>query len=103
VLEALAAGTPTVVADLPAFREYLTYGRDALVVTPGDDAALADQLERIAREPALRSSLATAGRALAERFTWTSCAEQHLAIYRALGATPDAGQAEGVHDLRSSR
>ena len=103
VLEALAAGTPTVVADLPAFREYLTYGRDALVVDPGDDAALADQLERIAREPALRSSLAAAGRVVADRFTWSSCAEQHLAIYNALGAPPDGGQTDGVHDLRSSR
>ena len=88
VLEALAAGTPTVVADLPAFREYLTYGRDALVVTPGDDQALAEQHERIARDPALRSSLAAAGRTLADRFTWSACADQHLAIYRALGASP---------------
>jgi glycosyltransferase-like protein len=86
VLEALAAGTPTVVADLPAFREYLDYGRDALVVAPGDDQALADQLYRIATEPQLRAALAEAGREVAGRFTWAGCAREHLALYASLSS-----------------
>ena len=89
VLEALAAGTPTVVADLPVVpRVPRPMGGTCWSSPPGDDEALAEQLERIARDPALRSSLAAAGRTLADRFTWTACADQHLAIYRALGASP---------------
>jgi glycosyltransferase involved in cell wall biosynthesis len=81
VLEALAAGTPAVVADLPVFHEYLDGGRDALVVEPGDDEALADQLHRLATDPALCRSLIAAGRQVAARFTWAACARQHRAVY----------------------
>jgi len=84
VLEALAAGTPTVVTDLPVFREYLVDGRDALVVAAGDAEALATQLQRLATEPERRAALVAAGRAVASRFTWSACAEQHVAIYAAL-------------------
>ena len=88
VLEALAAGTPTVVADLPVFREYLIYGRDVLAVPPGDDTALADALHWIATDPSMRGRLAGAGRQVAARFTWTRAAEQHLAVYRSLPPLP---------------
>src|SRR5262249_22056101 len=69
VLEALAAGTPTIVADLPVFREYLCYGRDVLVVAPGDDEALADRLHLLAVDPSARSALAESGRRVAARHT----------------------------------
>ena len=81
VLEALAAGTPTVVTDLPVFREYLKAGHDALVVQAGDDQDLAAQLDRLATDPALRASLTTAGRLVAARFTWSACASQHRVVY----------------------
>jgi glycosyltransferase involved in cell wall biosynthesis len=88
VLEALAAGTPAVVTDLPVFREYLTEGHDALVVEPGDDEGLAEQLHRLATDPALRAALTTAGRQVAARFTWSACARQHRAVYdEVLGRT----------------
>ena len=75
------------VADLPAFREYLDYGRDVLVVAPGDDQALADQLYRIATEPNLRAALAEAGREVAGRSTWAACARgEHLALYASLSS-----------------
>jgi glycosyltransferase involved in cell wall biosynthesis len=81
VLEALAAGTPAVVADLPVFREYLDNGRDALVVEPGDDAGLAEQLYRLATDHDLRASLIGAGHEVAARFTWAGCARQHRVVY----------------------
>jgi glycosyltransferase-like protein len=90
VLEALAAGTPTVVTDLPVFREYLEDGRDALVVEPGDDEALADQLHRLATDQGLRTSLIGAGHDVAARFTWAACARQHLAVYDEVLEAPGA-------------
>lgn len=84
-MEALAAGVPTVVSDLPVLRE--VFG-DAAAFASGPGAlaaALADALDR--PDPARRA----AGRALAARYTWTAAAGRHLELYRsfvdALSAT----------------
>lgn len=44
VYDALAAGRPTITRDSPAARELLTDGETALLVPPGDGAALAAAL-----------------------------------------------------------
>ena len=51
--QALACATPLVTADTPAARELLADGRDALLVPPGDAAALAQAVRRLAGDPAL--------------------------------------------------
>jgi glycosyltransferase involved in cell wall biosynthesis len=61
VFQALACGTPVVTADTPAARELLADGRDALLVPPGDSAALAEAVGRLASDDALRGSLAAGG------------------------------------------
>ncbi|RAY11867.1 MSMEG_0565 family glycosyltransferase [Actinomadura craniellae] len=77
-LEALAAGTPLVVRDLPVFRE--VFGPAARY--GGDAPALAARLREALTvpDPARRA----AGRALAARHTWTAAARAHLDFYRAL-------------------
>ena len=82
VMEALAAGLPVVAADIPVFREYITDGRDAILVSPGDAGALAAAMLRVAGDANLRARLGAAGPALAGRFTWEACAREHLALYR---------------------
>ena len=56
--QALASGVPLVTADTPAAHELLSDGSSALLVPPGDPAALATALRRLAgdRELALRLS-----------------------------------------------
>jgi glycosyltransferase-like protein len=83
-LEALAADLPVVASDLPVFREFLTDGRDALLPAVGDPAALADAMERVMTDPALRSALVEGGRAVVPRFTWAASATRHREIYRAV-------------------
>jgi glycosyltransferase involved in cell wall biosynthesis len=61
--QALACGTPLVTADTPAARELLRAGESALLVPPGDPAALAAALRRLAADPALRTRISTGGRA----------------------------------------
>ena len=51
--QALACGTPLVTADTPAARELLGDGESALLVPPGDPAALAAAVRRLADDPAL--------------------------------------------------
>ena len=80
-------GGEVVVTDLPVFREYLDKGRDALMVEPGDDEDLAEQLHRLTTDHELRSSLVSSGHEVAARFTWAACARQHRAVYEeVLGA-----------------
>lgn len=76
--EAMAAGLPLVVSDLPALHEFVDDGVEGLVVPAEDPAALADALE-VLRDPALRSRMGAAGHArVAATRTW----EANVATYR---------------------
>jgi glycosyltransferase involved in cell wall biosynthesis len=60
--EALAMRVPVVSTDLPAIRELLVDGVDALLVPPGDATALAAAIERVLTEPDLAERLRANGR-----------------------------------------
>jgi glycosyltransferase involved in cell wall biosynthesis len=66
VFQALACGTPLVTADTPAVRELLTDGEDALLVAPGNPAALAAAVRRLAADPGFASRVGAAGREMYE-------------------------------------
>jgi glycosyltransferase involved in cell wall biosynthesis len=78
-LEALAAGVPPVVSDLPVFRE--TLGEAALRVPAGDADALAAALLRIEREPELRARIVDAGRARLRELSWKRAARETHALF----------------------
>jgi glycosyltransferase involved in cell wall biosynthesis len=59
--QALACAVPLVTADTPAARELLVDGESALLVPPGDPAALAAALRRLASDSGLREHLAAGG------------------------------------------
>ena len=85
LLEAAAAGRPMVAADVPGCREIVRHGETGLLVPPRDAAALADALERLAGDPALRQRLGAAARKLAERrFGEAAIAAATVDLYRAL-------------------
>ncbi len=84
VLEALAAGLPAVVTDIPVFHEYLTDGDGVLFVPPNDSTALAAALRTILTDRSLVERLSKAGPAVARRYPWSASAEQHRAIYQRL-------------------
>ena len=89
VLEAMSAGLPVVASDLPVFREFLTPGRDALLVPVDDPPALAAALAAILDDPELADRLRLAARATVERFSWARSAAEHRAIYASLGDPRD--------------
>ena len=78
-LEALSAGVPAVVSDLPVFRE--TLGDAALTVPPGDADALADALLRLEREPELRDRLVEAGGERVCLLSWERAARETRALF----------------------
>jgi glycosyltransferase involved in cell wall biosynthesis len=61
VFEALATGAPVITADTDAARELLTDGESALLVAPGEPAALAAAMQRLARDAPLRARIAACG------------------------------------------
>lgn len=65
VIEAMAAGLPVVVSDIPACRELVEDGQSGLLVPPRDPGALARALERLVAEPTLRRMMGARGRELA--------------------------------------
>ena len=75
-MEALAAGVPTVVRDLPVLREVfggaVTYG--------SDPATLAAALRTAIKEP--DPARTATGRTLAAAHTWAEAASRHVAFYR---------------------
>jgi hypothetical protein len=66
VFEALATGAPVITADTPAARELLDDGGSAVLVPPGDAAALAEALGRLAADEGLRRTIAARGRRVYE-------------------------------------
>lgn len=76
LFEYLALGGAIVASDLPALREVLAHEDTALLVPPGDSAALAEALSRLAADPALRERLGKAALARSLHFTWERRAER---------------------------
>ncbi len=68
VLEGMAAGLPVVAAAAGGRAEIVTDGVDGLLVAPGDAAALAAALTRLAADPQLRERLGAAGRRTSLRY-----------------------------------
>ncbi|HHX40859.1 MAG TPA: glycosyltransferase family 4 protein [Armatimonadetes bacterium] len=71
-LEAMACGTPVVVADVPPFDE--TLGDAAVRVAPEDPQAIAAGIRQVLEDPLLAARLREAGREQAALFTWERCA-----------------------------
>jgi phosphatidylinositol alpha-mannosyltransferase len=81
LLEAMAAGTPAVVSDIPGYRSVSDGGRAALLVSPGDSSALAAGLRRLLADESLAERLRWAGRARVRAFTLTALAARYVELY----------------------
>ncbi len=83
LLEAMAAETPIVASDLPGYRKVIGAGAPAaLLVPPGDPAALGMALRRVLEDPGLAASLAAAGEVRAAAFSMDRLAERYVELYR---------------------
>lgn len=84
VLEAMAAGRPVITTALPSgVREVNVPGTTGLEVPLRDVGALAQALETLSHDAALRRRLGQAGqRRVIEQFSQTQMAQRHVALYR---------------------
>jgi len=84
LLEAMAAGVPVVASDLTGYRAVARSGVDALLVPPGDAAALAEALGRVLTDADLARRLAASGSAHVTGFGMERLADEYLERYRQL-------------------
>lgn len=82
VLEAMALGLPLILSSLPSLLEAATDKVEALIVPPGDPAALAQALEGLAGDSALAARLGAAGRERVRgQFSLERLGAEHLSLY----------------------
>ena len=83
VVEALASGVPVVQPDHGAFPELVEVTGGGLLCQPDDAASLADQLEAVLKDEALRDQLVNRGRAAARNeFTAARMAERFEVVMK---------------------
>jgi glycosyltransferase involved in cell wall biosynthesis len=66
-MEAAACGLPVIATDIRGCRQVVDDGENGLLVAPRSGAALADAIERVATDEAMRAAMGIAARAKAER------------------------------------
>ncbi|MGD0153184.1 MAG: glycosyltransferase family 4 protein [Thermacetogeniaceae bacterium] len=82
VLEAMAAKTPVVVADVGGLSEIVTHGTNGLKFYPGNPLSLADNVLRLLHEPDLASRIAaTAKQEIHKLYTWQEIARRTQLVY----------------------
>lgn len=87
LLEAAACARPLVATDAPGCREIVRHGENGFLVPLRDAAGLADAIEKLLSEPALRLKMGAKSRQMVEaEFSETQVARQTLAVYRELQA-----------------
>jgi len=87
LLEAMALGLPVVASALPAVGEVVEEGGNAVLVPPGDAAALAGALARLLEDDGLRRRLGQRSRAVFRvRFTLDRSVERMAELYAGVAA-----------------
>jgi glycosyltransferase involved in cell wall biosynthesis len=82
VLEAMAAGRPVVATDVGALRDAVAEGETGHLVRAGDDAALADRIAGLLRDPARARRFGERGRVLAqENYSAAAAMNGLLSLY----------------------
>uniref|UniRef100_E6PV86 Putative Glycosyl transferase, group 1 (Modular protein) n=1 Tax=mine drainage metagenome TaxID=410659 RepID=E6PV86_9ZZZZ len=102
VLEAMAAGLPVVATCISGHEDVVAHGRTGLLVPAADPAALAQAMQLLLRDPALRLRMGLAARGVIEQ---TFCADiviaRLLRVYRGTDQPAQAGDAADATTLRA--
>ena len=87
LFEYLAMGKPIVSSNLPAIREILTNGENALLVEFGDEEKFGSAINLLLSNPELRLRVGTNAKALSRRYTWKVRAQGILDFMRQVAPT----------------
>ena len=78
-LEAMAYGRPVIASRIAGYAAWLE--ESACLVSPGDEASLAQALKDLATSPARRADLTARGAMLVQQYSWDAVVERWLALY----------------------
>lgn len=81
LVEAMAARTPIIASDLPAFESLLDQGQTGELFSTGNSSALASAVLKLLGDENARKNIADVGYAKAKNFDWNSVGEQILSVY----------------------
>jgi glycosyltransferase involved in cell wall biosynthesis len=96
VVEGMAAGLAVVAVDAGGPAEIITHEVDGLLYPPGDVAALAAILRRLADNPTLRSQLGEQAARTADKYRSTSVAAQLVEIYQRIARSKSGNGTDPV-------
>ncbi len=88
LFEYMAAGRPIVASNLPALREVLEDGHNALLVEPGDAGAMARAIARLVGDPGLRARLAATAWRDVQAYGWERRGERMEALLASVVSRP---------------
>jgi len=89
LIEGAACGRPVVATDMPGCRSVVQHEHNGLLIPPKDPNALAQALERLALDPALRMRMGAAGRQIVlAKFTHSQINQATMQVYQHLLDSP---------------
>jgi len=84
LLEAMAAGCTVVASDIHGYKRVVQRNVSGLLVEPRDPDALAEALERLIADPALRQRLGDGGARRAPEFDWGHVTREIVNVYESV-------------------
>ena len=81
LLEAMAAGKPTVASSIAGYAAVVSDGVDGLLVGPRDERALASAILKLLGDRSLRESMGGMGALKAKDYSWETVAQRVMSYY----------------------
>ena len=103
LLEAMAAGLPTIATDVGGNSEAVVDGVTGQLVPAKDSVAIGRAILRLVYDPAARRQMGVAGRKrVEEHFSLEACVQGYEALYRSMGNDPYRAYTSGRVDTQSA-
>ena len=80
VLEAYVAGVPTVLSDIPVFKEL--FSESSSFAAADDPSDIAKKMREVLQSKKIADDLVEKGRKAAKKFSWEKCARETLGVLR---------------------
>lgn len=97
LLEAMAAGLPVIVSNVPGNNDVVVDGENGILVDPEDPEDIAAALTRVLGDGAIRSRLGHEGRrTVGQRYALAQTADQYISLYQELAASSQLSSTPSV-------